>query len=388
MTYRMPIWKLAAACLISLISAGVLISLLAASLPRPAWAGDPEPITVRWQNPVKEPLSLSMSAGGQYCGIVERGGVVKIYGPHGQMLWRQQVEGATDVLVARNGQSVLVYSKLNPIYQEVNFFRMDGHKLWTHRIDGCIWSGAVSADGMRAVVTTGERFVYLYEPDPRRPRYKRWRMQGIGYSVLFTPDNQHVVIGTYQKPMLACYNLNGDMVWSTKCDSERQFELHISADSKSIVGTIPASRYNPGAELRFWSSAGKLAWSLPMPGFDAHALVSPQSQYVAVSYGHAMPARKGPAILECKVAVYRADGHLLWEKGGLFFGPHLIALSPTGSSVIVSDGEHSVYNIDRSGRILSKKDMPGKILRAVSTEDGRRILLYCGDNWLYLMGVG
>jgi hypothetical protein len=86
--------------------------------------------------------------------------------------------------------------------------------------------------------------------------------------------------------------------------------------------------------------------------------------------------------------VYKADGRLLWDKGGLFFGPHLIALSPTGSSVIVSDGEHSVFNIDQRGRILSKMNMNGSIRTAVSTEDGRRILLYCGDDWLYLMGVG
>jgi hypothetical protein len=108
---------------------------------------------------------------------------------------------------------------------------------------------------------------------------------------------------------------------------------------------------------------------------------------VAVSYANYI-SRKGEGIIERKVAVYRSDGHLLWEKGGLFFGPRLMALSPTGSSVIVSDGEHSIYNLDRRGKILSKFDMAGGIRKAVSSEDGRRILLHCGDGWLYLMGVG
>lgn len=379
--------KLAIACLVLLVSAGFFLSNRMSTLPQPVRAADPESITIKWKHPVNQPLCLSMSAGGQYCGIVEKDGNVKIYGPKGQLLWEQHVEGATDVLVARNGQSVLVYSKLNPIYQDVTFFRVDGRKLWTHRLDGCIWSGAVSADGMRAVVTTGERYVYLYEPDPHRPRYHRWRMQGIGYSVLFTPDNKRVVIGTYQKPMLICYDVAGQSQWSSKCDSERQYELHISADSKSIIGTIPATQYNPGAEIRFWASNGKLVWNKEITGFDVHALVSPQSQYVAVSSANTIPSRKGPGILERKVSVYKSDGQLLWEKGGLFFGPHLVALSPTGSSVIVSDGEHSVYNIDRRGRILSKLDMNGSIRKAVSTEDGHHILVHCGDDWLYMMGV-
>jgi hypothetical protein len=388
MAYRIPKGKLVTACSISRVLAVFLICLVPLWIPRPTYAIDPEPINVKWQNPVKQPLSLSMSAGGQYCGIVEKGGIVRIYGPKGKLQWKQQVKGATDVMVARNGQSVLVYSRLNPIYQEVNFFRMNGSLLWTCRVKGCVWSGAVSADGVHAAVTTGERYVYLYEADPHRPSYRRWRLQGIGYSLLFTPDNKRVVVGTYQKPMLACYDLTGEMLWSSKCDSERQFELRVSADSKSIVGVIPATRYNPGAEIRFWSSGGHLVWRQPLQGFDAHALVSPQSQYVAVSYANTIPSRKGGEIVERKVAVYKANGGLLWDKGGLFFGPHLVALSPTGSSVIVSDGEHSVFNIDQRGRILSKMNMNGSIRTAVSTEDGRRILLYCGDDWLYLMGVG
>ena len=387
MAHRTPPRKLVAACSILLFSGGVLSLLLFLSAPHSIYA-EPEPINVKWRNPVKQPVSISVSAGGQYCGIVEKSGVVKIYGPKGRLLWKQQVEGATDVLVARNGQSVLVYSRLNPVYQEVNFFRVDGRLLWKCRVEGCVWSGAVSADGMHAAVTTGERYVYLYDADPQRPRYRRWRLQGIGYIILFMPDNERVVVGTYQKPMLACYDLGGEMLWSAKCDSERQFELHVSADSKSIVGVIPATQYNTGAQVRFWNSDGHTVWTQHLDGYDAHALVSPQSQYVAVSFANSIPSRKGGHVIERKVAVYKADGRLLWEKGGLFFGPRLVALSPTGSSVIASDGARSIFKIDRQGRILSKMNMNGSIRTAVSTEDGHRVLLYCGDDWLYLMGVG
>jgi len=384
MTSRKAV-RLHAAYLIVLALTGAF--LLSAIVPRHALAAATESITVKWKSPVNDPVCLAMSAGGQYCGIVDKEGAVQIYGPDGRLLWRQKVKGATDVLIARNGQSVLVYSKLNPVYQEVCFFRRDGRRLWTHKVEGCVWSGAVSADGMRAAVTTGERYIYVYKPDPNRPKYRRWRLEGIGYSVLYTPDNKRVVAATWQKSRLACYDLDGRFQWRSECEPDRQYELHASADSRSILGVIPGTQYKPGAELRFWDSGGKLCWRQTLDGFDARALVSPQSQYVAVSYASYI-SRKGEGIIERKVAVYRSDGHLLWEKGGLFFGPRLMALSPTGSSVIVSDGEHSVYNLDRRGKILSKFDMAGGIRKAVSSEDGRRILLHCGDGWLYLMGVG
>jgi hypothetical protein len=376
------------------LTIAVPIALILMGLPviapvRSALAAPPEPIKIAWKTPVNRPLSISMSAGGQFCGIVEQGGVVKVFGQKGNLLWKQKVTGATDVMVARNGQSVLVYSKLNPIYQEVNFFKVDGRKLWTHHVRGCIWSGAVSADGMRAAVTTGERYLYLYEPDPHRPTYRRWRLRGIGYSVAFAPDNARVITATYQKPTLASYDLRGKQMWCVDNDSERQFDLRISADSKSILGTIPATPYHTDAEVRFWHSDGKLAWKQVLSGgYEAHALVSPQSQYVAVSYADSILSRKGKKLTERKVAVYRSDGRLLWQKGGLFFGPHLMALSPTGSSVIVSDGAHSVYNIDQNGRVLSRLDVKASIREAMSTEDGRKILMYCGDGWLYLMSVG
>ena len=346
-----------------------------------------QPLAVIWKSPVKEPVCLTMSAGAQYCGVVDRDGTVKIYGPGGNLAWDRKVQGATNVMIARNGQSVLVYSKLNPVYQEVYFFRRDGRKLWTHRVDGCVWSGAVSADGMRAAVTTGEKFIYVYRPDPNRPRYRRWRLEGIGYQVLFTPDSRRVIAGTWQDSMLACYDLDGEFQWRSRFEPDRQYEFHAGADSRSILGLIQGTQYKPGAEVKFWDSGGSLLWTKSLDGFDAHALVSPQSQYVAVSYAGYV-SRKGEGIIKRKVAVYRYSGKPAWEKGGLFFGPRLIALSPDGSSVIVSDGEHSIYNMDRQGKILSKLDLKASARKWVATEDGSRILIYCGDGCLYLMGVG
>jgi len=379
--------KLAAALLVSLASAGPLVFILAFATSQIAHCRDQESISVRWKSPVNQPVCLAMSTGGKFCASVDKDGTVRFYNQLGHLLWKQHVEGATDVLVARNGQSILVYSKLNPVFQDVYFFRKDGRKLWKHRVEGSVWAGAVSSDGTLAAVTTGERYVYRYKPDPSRPKYRRWRLDGIGYQVTFTPDNQRIVAGTWQEPALVCYDIEGKFQWRSRHDTDRQYELRTSGDGRRVLGVLPGTQHDPGIEMCFWDSGGKLLWKRSLDGFDSYALVSPQSRYVAISYANFLSG-EGSDIIERKVAVYKSDGRLLWEKGGLFFGPRLVALSPTGSSVIVSDGERSLYNIDERGKILSKLTLGGTIRKTVSSEDGHRILLYCGDGWLYMMHVG
>lgn len=387
MNSRPTTGKLTSALVVPLIVVGALLLIFALIASFHVLSQNPESISIQWKQQVKLPVCLAMSQDDRFYGAVDKEGNVQFYDQGGHLLWNKNVEGATDVMIAKNGESVLVYSRLNPIYQEVCFFRGDGRPMWTHRVDGSVWSGAVSPDGMYAAVTTGKGFLYAYRPDPNHPRYRRWRLDGIGHCVTFSPDNRRVIAGTWQKSGLACYDVDGTFLWRRMHDTDRQYELEISADGKRILGILPGRQHDPKMEIHFWDSEGNLLWTHPLDAFDGHALVSPESQYVAISYAGYL-AEHGSRILQRKVAVYKADGKLLWQKGGLFFGPHLIALSPSGSSVIVSDGEKSLYNIDKNGRILSKLTLGGAIRKTICSEDGNRMLVYCDDGCLYLIRVG
>ncbi|MHB0912958.1 MAG: WD40 repeat domain-containing protein [Armatimonadota bacterium] len=345
-----------------------------------------ESISVRWKRQVNKPICLAMSASGNYYGSIDSGGTVRLYDRQGKELWRQRIQGATDMLIARDGESVLVYSRLNPVYRDVYFFRGDGTRLWKQHLDGCVWSGAVSPNGRHAAVTTGDKYLYIYKPDPNRPKYRRWRLPGIGRSIIFTPDSERVIACTWQESVLACYDREGTLQWSNPLVSERQYRLHVSGDGRTVLGLLPGSRYNPDLSLMLWDKAGKRLWSKPMHGFDGCALVSPQSQYIALSYADFI-SRQNPDLVERKVAVFKADGTLWWEKGGLFFSPRLVALSPSGARVIVWDGERSLYNIDRRGKILSKLTLKSDIAKTLPSEEGDQILVYCDAGWLYLLDV-
>jgi outer membrane protein assembly factor BamB len=326
-----------------------------------------------------------MSPGGASFATVGKDGTVSFYNRTGRELWKRKVEGANDALIARNGQSVLVYSKLNPRYQMVSFFQGGGQLLWRHHVDGSVWCSAVSQDSTRVAVTTGKRYMYVYRPDPRRPRFKRWQLEGIGHSIAFSPDNRRLIIGTWQESQLACYDVDGTFQWKTQHNTENQYNIQASADGATIMGILPGKQSNPKLELGLWNSDGKQLWQRNISGFDGRALVSPTSQYVAASYASALPGDSG--MIERKVTVYKNDGSLLWEKGGLFFGPRLVALSPTGSSVICWDGASSLYNINSKGKMLSKLRFGGTIDQIVTSEDGHIILVYC-KGWLYSLHVG
>lgn len=371
-----------------LVAAGAVLLLSNITYTRNAYTQDRESISITWKRPMKEPICLSMTQDGKFYGTIDRDGLVQFYNRNGSIIWKQRVEGATDMMIAKNGANVLVYSKLNPVYQNVYFYRGDGRMLWKHQVDGCIWSGDVSPNGDYATVATGKRFVYVYMPDASRPRYRRWRLNGIGHCVAFTPDNMRLIVGTWQESSLLCYDREGKFHWRVPHDTEIQYDLHPSMDGSKILGILPGKQIDPKLELSLWNSGGKQLWTRKLEGFDGHALVSPKSQYVAVSYAGFLKRKDDTDIIERKVAVFKANGELWWEKGGLFFGPRLVALSPKGSSVIVWDGEKSLYNIDKRGRILSKLSLKGRLRKTIASDDGRRIMLYCGDGYLYLLSVG
>ncbi|MHB1458169.1 MAG: WD40 repeat domain-containing protein [Armatimonadota bacterium] len=343
-------------------------------------------IALQWKQPVKPLVSLAISNTGRYYGAVDVNGNVRYYGTNGKIIWQKKIKGATSMLIARNGESVLVYALRDAKNLTISFFNINGMLLWKHKVQGSVSAGAVSPDGDYAAVTTAKGYVYLYKPDPRRPKYRRWRMDGIGHSIDFSPDTSRLIVGTWQKSMLVSYDIDGKFLWRSMHTTDRQYDVQVSADGRAILCVLPGINKDSAMEIGLWDSGGQCLWRQNLLGFNPKALVSPESLYVAISYAKFLSPGKSE-IAERKVAVFRPDGSLSWEKGGLFFGPRLVALAPKGSSVIVTDGVKSLFRINGKGKILTKMTLGGTVRQIITADDGSRILLYCGDGWLYLFDI-
>lgn len=370
-----------------ILVAAAVIGTLTFLARRPLRNDGSAPITISWKHQVHTPESLAISNDGKICGTVDSDGLIQLFDGTGRITWQQQVPGATDVLIARHGQSLLAYSRLNPAYQKVFFYTATGRLLWRHTVDGSVWAGAVSADGDTAAVTTDQGFVYIYSPDPLYPRFRRWRIPGVGHTLAFTPAGDRIVVGELHDSAISSYDIDGRLLWRTKLHSPRTYEMTATANGQVIQTFVPGTKDVPSTELALWGSDGQPLWAKSLNGYDARALISPQGQRIAVSYA-AQVSPKHPEMIERRIVVYEADGTPLWEKGGLFFGPRLVALSPDGTSVIVSDGSNTLYRIDSSGRILSKVSVGGKLRNIISAEDGSKVVFYCDDGWLYEMTAG
>jgi hypothetical protein len=94
------------------------------------------------------------------------------------------------------------------------------------------------------------------------------------------------------------------------------------------------------------------------------------------SYVKTLNYRTGEATAR-KLALYDSQGRKLWEKGGEFFSPTLVALSPDGGRLTVADGANTLYTLDARGHFVSqlrfpvnpKTDTRPTIQEAVATPD-------------------
>ena len=115
---------------------------------------------------------------------------------------------------------------------------------------------------------------------------------------------------------------------------------------------------------------------------------SPQNgEYVAVSYLRQI-VRGNQSLSEHHLRLLDRDGNTLWERGGLLFSPTLIALSPDGSSILVSDGQRTLYALGQDGHILRSYPLPGLLRQTALSADGHVLLVYTGDGTLSLYRMG
>lgn len=342
-------------------------------------------IKILWRVPTKPTVSINVARGGQFFGTIDKSGEVRLYNNKGSIVWKAALAGATNMLIAKNGRSVLVYAERDPKHQYVYFYNSSGKKLWRHKVKGSVWAGAVSHDGNYAAITTAKGYVYLYSPDPKKYRFLRWHIGGVGTSIDFSPDGSKLIIGTWKKSLLLSYSIKGKLLWKKQLGKESIYTVKTSSDGKTILTMLPASKNNHTIEIALWATDGSLLWRNYVKGFNAKSLVSSHSKFVALGYQRWVVPKK--SIAERRLAVYNSKGSLSWEKGGLFFSPHLASLPSYGNDVVVTDGVKSICKINSKGKILSRISLRGTIRTLEASDDGSKILIYCGDGWLYLLKV-
>ena len=318
-------------------------------------------------------------------------------------LWTRAEHGITQVAVSREGQYVLTWASMDTTQRLLSLRRgTDGVCLLPLAVDGAIWNVQTAGDGLSAAISSGAHSVYLMTLDDR-PVLHRWpvALLGAGNSLSFSPDSSALAVATWDETSISRYTSRGALVWqypvraqSRKMLAGRIFETQTTRNGKGILGVSYTNVRREDAHLYLWQCAGNgaPAWTYALGPDASHprALASADGRYVVAGYTEII-MRGEQSLPERRMALLdTSQNKLIWEEGNLLFSPQLVALSPNGARITVSDGQHSLYNLNMEGRVTANYILrgTGHIKQITASPDGKYILVYTSDGVLSLLQTG
>jgi len=316
-------------------------------------------------------------------------------------LWARVAPLASQVAVGPGGRTLVTWARLDPTQKQISVRRgTDGVQTLAPALDGAVWDAQVSPDGQYAAVSTGGHSLYLMTLGDH-PKMHRWGLRGVGNSVTFAPGSDSLTAATWDESGVSCYSTNGAALWEYPAEAgagqpppSRLFEAQAAQGGTSVLGVSYTNVRRSDAGLYLWrgSSGGAPSWqyALGADAFQPKAAVCADGRYVAVGYLRII-TRGEQSVMERRLAYLDThDDKPLWEQGNLLFSPQLVALSPDGSRITVSDGQRSLYNINAQGRVTSSYTLRGggAIRQISATPDGRFVLVYTGSGMLSLFRIG
>jgi len=367
-----------------------------------------QPLTLLWSHPVAAFHGAALSPQGELVAISSGAkGTVSLWHWRTQPdhpLWSHAATNASSVAVSAAGESVLAWAALDPNQPEITILRgTDGATLAHQSLGGAVWDAEISADGAYAGIVTGGKNLYLYglsdEPyTPRDKRIHRWPLSGIGNSVAFPTLGSFLVTGTWNDSSVACYTPRGTCLWQYPEDAAgrhaldaRLFTAQISGNGRYVLGLSSGNVRGSDPALYLWRSdgGGNPVWksALGEDAFYPTAQITQNGDFVAVSYLRQI-VRGNQSLSEHHLRLLDRAGNIVWERGGLLFPPDLIALSPDGRRLIVSDGKKALFALRHDGHILRRYRLPGLLRQTALSADGRVLLVYTSDSTLSLFGLG
>ena len=382
--------------------------------PHAAVAG-PEPgdnaLADVWPTPINVPgfRSASISANGAFVATVSaQQHIICVRHQNGRIVWSRPAPGVENADVSSDGKVLIAYAPLDPTRTGITIYQgAHGEAVNQFALDGAIWDVGISSDSLTATIATGAHTLYSFRLDGR-PAGRKWSLDGIGDSLSISRDSKYIAAGTWDDSGVCIYDTTEipdkqppaaqAPVWrypaagaSRKSVSNRLFEVQIAYNAPYVLGISYANFRHTNPTVYLWRLNGRLQWSAPMElGPDASspkAFITGNGQYVALSY--ISTVSHGDQVLQQRhLIVLDRNGQQVFYLPGFLFSPTLIAASPDGSNVLISDGSNKLYTVSIDGRMSSPRAMPSPIQQTIASEDGHFILVYTADGNLNLMRLG
>ncbi len=347
-----------------------------------------------WSKPVPELNSLTVSPRGSVIGMLTSSGKIALWSntsstPQIQLpvpLWSIPGKTGDDVAITDSSGYALTFDPLNPIDTNLTGYNIATKtSAWKRSLDGALWDLVVSRDGRYVAAGTGSDSLYLYTLDSH-PHYTTWKLGGIADSVAISPDETQIAVGEWNSSGVECFNMAGRRLWTFNGPIDRRFRV-LTPTKETIMAVSWRNRQNSYPILYSLSTAtGKLHWAYDLGTNSRNpvTLASSDGSLIVTSFERTMVRGKA-VVVEQRLIAINSEGMELWEKGGIFFSPTLVSLVPDWSTLVVYDGQRTLYLIDKQGKEIARDQLSGQLVHWASTADGRLLLVDTSDNQLSLL---
>jgi len=362
---------------------------LTASLFAQGSATDLPGLSLVWSKNVGGLKSFALSPHARHLALLTSEGKLALWtAQDGNPVWATSHQTATNVLVSDGEGAVLTYNVRSPQQSTVVMRRTDtGAVIWSKNYYTSVWCAGFNLQGTNLAIGTGDNQLYLYDFTNGNAETKV-PLSGTPVSTSFSFDSNSVLVGQWDHSGLSCYDLSGKALWLDDGADNRKYA--ISSVGTHYVTYIGSSNRHGRSPIAYVvrSSNGELLWAYDLQdnSYSAIAYTNDDASITGISYNKLNHSPVGWAS-EQKLAAIDRDGQKQWEKGGLFWSPTLICLTPDQSGLVVYDGKRKLYRLDGYGRTLSTAYLSDDLRQWSVSADNSSLVVYTHDGQLTLLHV-
>lgn len=334
---------------------------------------------------ILNPRAVTLSPDGYCVGVINSKGLLTVFGRDQQILWQTDVKDADSLVLSSKGSRAIAYSRMHSRATTLYFLTQKGQIVYKHHVSSPVWSAVMSSDGSCSLVGTSSGNLYAYKWGKTVVVDHHWKIRGYPCTIDCATDGRYFAAGIWRKTGVTTYRPDGQYLWRF---------LDSAADAFPYVQISPTGKYvfsvmqpNPGdytGHVIIWTASGIKKLYLGLNAYKIHAVIAESERNIAVTYALKVSYPK-KQVTEQRVALYTLTGYKIWEKGGIFFSPTLVSISPKGNEVICHDGDKGLYLLDKKGQIAANQDLKFKIQSTQSTRDGKYLLVRGHGGWIQLI---
>jgi WD40 repeat protein len=346
-------------------------------------------ISLVWSHNVGGLRSFSLSQHARRLALMTDEGKLALWtAQEGIPVWATGKQTNSEVAVSDGVGYVLSYDDRALLKEEVVLRRADtGAVVWKRTFGSAVWSAAFSQDGNLLALGTGDDNLSLINL-VQSEDLTTIPIIGTPVSVVFDPSSTKVYVGHWDRSGVSCFSISGKNLWNASGEMDRTYRIaQVGPRFITYIGSSNRRGLSPVAYV-VRTENGTLLWAYSFgdDNQDATASTNDIAAITAISYAAPHLLSSG-SVTEQRLCVIDRSGQVQWQKGGLFWAPTLICLTPDQDGMVVYDGQRTLYRLDSEGRTVAKAFL-SDVLKAwsVSTDD-TSLVVYTHDGQLSLLHV-